>query len=162
MTDHFRRFDTVGPQYQALPDFLLKNNFQDITDNTNTPHQVAHNSTLPPFLWFMEHPQAAAHFNDYMAHRRKDQAICWDVYPVEQACKGLDPQRTVLVDIGGNLGHQCAEFKKKFPNVPGRVVLQDLPGPIGMAFQTPGVENQIHEMFKPQPVKGIIRLTPDR
>lgn len=140
--------------FQELPDFLLKTKHQDITDNTDTAHQVAHKSPLPAFLWFMEHPQAAAYFNEYMMHRRKDQAICWDVYPVEQETQGWDSNATVLVDIGGNIGHQCAEFKQKFPHVKGRVVLEDLPGPVGMALSTSGVDNKTHDMFTPQPVKG--------
>ena len=142
--------------FQELPDFLAKIKHQDITDNTNTVHQVAHKSPLPAFLWFMGNPKAAGNFNEYMLHRRKDQAICWDVFPAEKETRGWSPDATVLVDIGGNIGHQCAEFKSKFPKVPGRVVLQDLPGPIEMALSTPGVENMAHDMFKPQPIKGVV------
>lgn len=158
LTIWFPRFYTCGPLYQELPGFLAKIKYQDITDNTNTVHQVAHKTPLPAFLWFMEHPQAAGYFNEFMLHRRKDQVICWDVYPVEQETQGWKSDATVLVDIGGNIGHQCAEFKKKYPTVPGHVVLQDLPGPIGMALSTPGVENVAHDMFKPQPVKGTIHI----
>ena len=150
----FRRFDTLGPVYQALPDFLLTNRYQDITDNANTAFQVGHKTDLPAFNWFVEHSQAAAYFNEYMMHRRKDQPICWDVYPVEQEAQDWNPEATVLVDIGGNIGHQCAEFKKKFPKVKGHVVLEDLAGPIGMALATPGVQKKIHDVFTPQPIKG--------
>lgn len=128
--------------------------YQDIADNTNTAHQVAHKTPLPIFLWLMLNPQAGSNFNEYMLHRRKDQAICWDVYPVEEETQGWNANATVLVDFGGNIGHQCAEFKKKFPKIPGHVVLQDLPGPIEMALSTPGVENMAHDMFKPQPITG--------
>ena len=144
--------------YQALPDFLLKNKYRDIADNTNTAHHVGHETHLSPFNWFMEHPQAAAYFNEYMMHRRKYQPICWDAYPVEQEAQGWDPEATVLVDIGGNIGHQCAEFKQRFPKVQGHVVLEDLAGPIGMALPTPGVETKIHDVFTPQPVKGTIYI----
>ena len=40
-------------------------------DNNNTVHQVAHQTTLPAFLWFMKHPQAASPFNEYMRYHRK-------------------------------------------------------------------------------------------
>lgn len=73
-----------------------------------------------------------------MRYRRKDQPICWDVYLVEQEAQGWAVNATDLVDMGGNIGHQSAVFKKKFPNVPGHVVLGDLPGPIGVALSTPG------------------------
>lgn len=97
----------------------------------------------------------AAYFNEYMAHRRKDQAICWDVYPVEEEAKDWGSDAALLVDIGGNIGHQCAEFKSRFPKIPGRVILEDLPGPISMARTTVGVEKRVHDMFTPQPIIGI-------
>ena len=65
-----------------------------------------------------------------------------------------DPDAVVLVDIGGGLGHQCAEFKRQYPEAPGRVVLQDLEGPISAAASIPGVENMVHDMFTTQPIKG--------
>ena len=92
-----------------------------------------------------------------MLHRRKDQTSCWDVYPVEEQTQTLESNATVLVDIGGNLGQQCAEFKKKCPKAPGRVVNQDLPGPIDAAQSTPGVENMVHDMFTPQPIESNMR-----
>lgn len=59
--------------------------------------------------------QPASDFNGYVVHRRKDQAICWDVYPVERETQGWDPDAAVPVDIGGNFGHQRGEFKTGFP-----------------------------------------------
>ena len=148
------RFGTIGPVFQALPDFLAKINYQDILDDTNTAFQLTHKTSLPGMLWIQEQPQAATYFNDYMAFHRKDQLTCWDVYPVMTEAHGWDPNAVVLVDIGGSLGHQCAEFKRKFPQVPGRVVSQDLQGPISTAMSISGVENMVHDMFTPQPIKG--------
>ena len=91
-----------------------------------------------------------------MLHRRKDQATCWDVYPVEKEIKGWSPDATVLVDIGGSIGHQCAEITVKFQKVRGPEVLQALSGPIEMTLSTLGVENMVHDMSKPQPIKGIV------
>lgn len=151
------RFNTCGPLYQELPDFLARIKYQDVTDCTNTVHQVAQKTSLAAFPWFAEHPEPAKHFNEYMRYRRKDQMSCWDVYPMEEETQSFESNATLLVDIGGNLGHQCAEFKNKFPKAPGRVILQDLPGPISTALSTPGVENMVHDMFKPQPIESNIR-----
>lgn len=104
----------------------------------------------------MKNPQVGSNFNEYVLHGRKDQAIGWGVYMVEQETQGWNQDATVVVGIGDNVGHQCAEFKKKFPKAPGHAVLQDFPGPIEMALSTPGVENVAHDMFKPQPIKVII------
>lgn len=140
--------------YQTLPDFLAKISYQDITDNANTVHQAAWKSEGPVFVWMAEHPQNADYFNQYLAHRRKDMPTWLDVFPVEQETKGAE-NGVLLVDIGGNIGHVCAEFKAKYPHLPGRVILQDLPHAIPMALQTPGVENTVYDIFTPQPVKGV-------
>jgi len=76
---------------------------------------------------------------------------------VLEETKGLDdPERVLYVNVGGGIGHQCAEFRNKYPasQIPGRVVLQDLPATIERALPTEGVENMAHDFFQPQPVKG--------
>ncbi|KAJ6186900.1 hypothetical protein N7519_001808 [Penicillium mononematosum] len=44
--------------------------------------------------------------------------------------------RVQLVDIGGGLGHDLAGLKRKFPNIPGRLVLEDLPDVIEHAKES--------------------------
>ncbi|PQE03140.1 O-methyl transferase B protein [Rutstroemia sp. NJR-2017a BBW] len=56
--------------------------------------------------------------------------------------------------MGGSIGHQCANLKAKYPSLPGRVILQDLPHTIATALPTTGVENIAHDIFEPQPIKG--------
>lgn len=50
-------------------------------------------------------------------------------YPVEKEVNGFKPSSDseVLVDIGGGFGHHSVFFKEKFPNIEGRIVVQDLP-----------------------------------
>ena len=76
------------------------------------------------------------------------------MYPVEAEAAGWSPDKPLIVDIGGGIGHQCVQFKKAFPDLPGRVILQDLPHSIARAMETPGVENMAHNFFELQPVKG--------
>jgi O-methyltransferase domain len=78
------------------------------------------------------------------------------VYPVEEETKSWSPERPVFVDVGGGLGHQCAALKGTYPELPGRVILQDLPHAIQVAMTTPGVEDTVHDFFQPQPVEGMI------
>lgn len=92
-----------------------------------------------------------------MAARRKGMPTWLSVYPVEQYTEAWKPETPVYVDIGGGIGHQCAEFKAKYPNLPGRVILQDLPYSIENALSTPGVENMVHDFFQPQPIRGIFQ-----
>lgn len=90
-------------------------------------------------------------------YSRKNQAICWDIYPVERETQGWNSNGTVLVDMSGDLGRMSAAFKQRFPSVPGKVVLQDLEGPISVALSTPGVQNMVHDIFTTQPIKGMPR-----
>lgn len=44
------------------------------------------------------------------------------LYPVEQQLiqgADTDPNAPFIVDVGGGVGHDLAEFKQKFPNHPG-------------------------------------------
>lgn len=90
-----------------------------------------------------------------MAARRAGMPTWLSVYPIESETKGWNPELPVFVDIGGGIGHQCAELKGKYPKLPGKVVLQDLPHCIDHALPTPGVDNTVQNFFEPQPIKGM-------
>jgi len=45
-------------------------------------------------------------------------------YPVEERLK-TKSDAPLLVDVGGGLGHDIADFHTEFPNLPGRLILQD-------------------------------------
>lgn len=98
-----------------------------------------------------------------MALRRTPEVSWLSVYPVAREVEGWDSKdntRAIYVNIGGGIGHQCKQFKDKYPDLPGRVILQDLPHSIAKALPTPGVENMEHDFFQPQPVKGSDSLSP--
>ncbi|KAI1323783.1 S-adenosyl-L-methionine-dependent methyltransferase [Xylariaceae sp. FL0255] len=148
-------FVTIGPQYQAIPGFLKKTGYQDPTDELHTVFQDAWNTPLHAFAWFSEHPEELRYFNAYMASRREPKLSWLTVYPIENEVKDLnDPTRAIYVNIGGGIGHQCAQFKAAHPGVPGRVILQDLKHSIDKALPTAGVDNMVHNFFEPQPIKG--------
>ncbi|ROT39597.1 S-adenosyl-L-methionine-dependent methyltransferase [Sodiomyces alkalinus F11] len=147
-------FETIGPQYQAIPAFLKKTNYKNPSDEMHTVFQDAWKTDKHAFAWFTDHPGQLDYFNDYMAFRREP-ALSWlTVYPVEQETQNWDGTRPVYVNVGGGIGHQCAQFKEKYPHIPGPVILQDLPHSIAKALPTPGVENTAHNFFEPQPVRG--------
>ena len=123
-------------------------------DQQRNIYQVAWDTEDSTFAWMEKHPSHAVNFNQYMASRRRDMTTWLDVYPFEKEVKD-GGNGVVFVDIGGNVGHQCAELKAKYPNLRGRIILQDLPHAIKMALQTPGVENMVHDALTPQPIKGM-------
>jgi hypothetical protein len=134
---------------------MKKTGYKNPSDEVRTVFQDAWNTDLHAFAWYKDQPENLKHFNDYMAFRREPTLSWLTVYPVEEATKGWDPQKPVYINIGGGIGHQCVQFKDKYPNIPGHVILQDLPHSIEKALPTPGVENMVHNFFEPQPIKGI-------
>lgn len=79
-------------------------------------------------------------------------------YPIsERIAKGMktDERRVAIVDIGGNVGYDLEDLKKKHPSLPGRYVLQDRPEVIStIASAMEGVEATSYDFFTEQPIKG--------
>ena len=151
-------FDTVGPMIQTLPKFLEDTGYQNITDNTKTVLQPAWKTEVPAFIWFQQNPEAFKYFNQFMAIQRGGMPTWLSVFPVEKETKGWNPKETVFVDIGGGFGHQCLALKAQYPQLPGRVILQDLIQVIEIAKDSlppHNVEATVHDFFQPQVVKGI-------
>ena len=87
-----------------------------------------------------------------------DAVASWvDSYPVYRVLDSFtppSPDSALLVDIGGGFGQHALLFKNKFPHLPGRIVVQDLPSTLAHAPAMPGIEFQEHDFFTSQPVKG--------
>lgn len=82
-------------------------------------------------------------------------------YPVEEhLLKGFDANdkdAVLFVDIAGGVGHYTEQFRSRFPNTSGRLVLQDLPGVIQSSGDLhPRIEKIEYDFLTEQPVKGII------
>lgn len=61
----------------------------------------------------------------------------------------------LIVDVGGNKGHDLEEFKSKWPNAPGRLVLQDQPHVlVDIQSLDPAIEPMVHDFFTEQTLKG--------
>lgn len=151
----YQSFETVMPCFQALPQFLMDTKFANPSDGTNTAFQRAHHTDLPPFVWALEHPFNYSAFNQFMTAQREGQPIWLDVFPFEKLlAQDVNPETPLFVDVGGGVGHQCAALKARFPQVPGRVILQDQAQILPQALPTPGVEAMGHDFWTPQPVKG--------
>jgi demethylsterigmatocystin 6-O-methyltransferase len=60
----------------------------------------------------------------------------------------------LLVDVGGGFGQQASSFKNRFPNLPGRLVVQDIPETLDRAPPAEGIEFMAHDFFTSQSLKG--------
>lgn len=81
----------------------------------------------------------------------------FETVPVSDILAGAtdDPDATLLVDIGGSAGHDVIAFHAAFPDLPGRLVLQDLPSIISsLPPDFPAdIQAMGHDAFTPQPVQ---------
>ena len=59
-----------------------------------------------------------------------------------------------LVDVAGGKGHDVSSLRARFPNLPGRLVLQDLPRTLEDLTPRDGIEIMPHNVFTEQPIKG--------
>lgn len=73
---------------------------------------------------------------------------------IEQGMTRNDNE-VAIVDVGGGMGHDLVELKKKQPEIPGRFILQDLPQVIEQISQPlEGIEAMTHDFYTEQPIKG--------
>lgn len=152
---HF--FDNCGPVFQALPAFLAKTKYQDITDADHTAFQEAFPTDLPAFMWLPSQPERFGPLQQVMTVQGAMGVPWFTVFPFERELEGFDGQ-CVLVDVGGGFGHQCTALLNAFPQLKDKLVLQDLPQtlaqlPPGITIPG-GIEAVGHDFFQEQPVKG--------
>lgn len=140
-------------------DFSRDRNYQMVMSATDTPLQDAKKTDLNLFQWLQKIGQGPA-FNHLMAGYRQGRPSWMDpgFYPVqERLVEGAEPSAGApfLVDIGGNLGHDLAEFHRKHPNTPGRLVLEDLPVIIDQIQELDAsIERVAYDFHTEQPHKG--------
>ncbi|KAF7618333.1 hypothetical protein AFLA_007230 [Aspergillus flavus NRRL3357] len=149
-------FDMCNPTYQEMPRYLAETGYQNPTSFTDGIFQRAHKTDLHTFAFVHGDPVRSAHFNHFMKAQRGSQPKCFDLYPFDEESKGWPSDKPLFVDVGGGAGYQTVSFLERFPNLPGRVVLQDLPEPIEDAKSVvpENVERMAHNFFEPQPVIG--------
>lgn len=101
-------------------------------------------------------PRILEAFNVYMTNFNAGRKNWTEFYPVLERL-GRDAKRdkiaVAMVDVGGGYGHQAIEVKAKFPQLPGRFVVQDLPQGL-LSERREDVEYMEHDFFTEQPVKG--------
>lgn len=147
------------PQMQIsakLYDYFEATGYKNPGDAYDGPFQFGVGTKDHYFDWLNKNPAEQQAFNSVMTMGRAFRGEEWfEYFPVEEKLQA-SPDETVLVDIGGGVGHDITEFKKKFPQLPGKLVLQDLPQVIDDINEPlpDGIEAVKYDMFKPQPIKG--------
>ncbi|KAL4896948.1 S-adenosyl-L-methionine-dependent methyltransferase [Aspergillus ambiguus] len=101
------------------------------------------------FDYLPHNPEQKHSFDKYMSSRRTPDAPQWfDIFPAADKLpnQGI-PQ--------GNTNDELARFKQQYPDIAGRLIVQDLPLTLRLIDKLPGgVEIMEHDFFIEQPVKG--------
>ncbi|KAJ6439554.1 O-methyltransferase [Purpureocillium lavendulum] len=147
------------PTFLALPEFLAKNNYQTPADEDNSPLQFGLQTDKTFYEAIHSDPTLNEVFNNYMKAYYQSVSRWTEMYPVRERLGGEEPLSSgpLLVDVGGNVGYQLVEFHKRFPDLHGRLVLQDRASVIASAPASAwdalpaAVTVLAHDFFTPQP-----------
>ncbi|KAI1384818.1 S-adenosyl-L-methionine-dependent methyltransferase [Hypoxylon trugodes] len=110
------------------------------------------------FPWLAK-PENKRHWDDANTYFEGDRGsrpswVTW--FPVrEKLLSGdIDSEAPLLVDVGGGRGHDITEFEQQFPDVAGRLVLQDQPPVLDTATSLSSrIEKHGLNFFVEAPVK---------
>ncbi|KAL4761102.1 S-adenosyl-L-methionine-dependent methyltransferase [Aspergillus foveolatus] len=151
------------------PKYFRQNKHAFPSSTTDTPFQLAKNTSLDYFAWLAENPALATDFQAWMTVKQQASPNWVDWFDVEgvilnefrgHSLRSGDSRddanaEILIVDIGGGEGHSLHAFNHKFPSTPGRRILQDLPHVLDTVTNVPEkAELMAYDFFTAQPVKG--------
>lgn len=139
-----------------LPDYFEDKGYRNPSDAHDGPFQYSHQTNLHYFEWLSLKPEVQSAFNTTMAIARHGRGPEWfESYPVNERLSrpNTDPSNILLVDIGGNVGHDLINFQMKFSQLPGKLIFEDLPQVVNSVQSLPhNIQGVGHDFFRPQPL----------
>ena len=131
--------------------------------------QFAHKTDMETFEYWnkVAPPSVIENFNTFMRGTRLAGSSWFDWFPMrERLLEGFPPeapidpsypdQDVLMVDVGGNVGHDLNAFAEKVgKDMSCRLVLQDSEHVLNKAIGLDArIERMSHSFFEPNPVKG--------
>ncbi|KAJ6007775.1 hypothetical protein N7540_011751 [Penicillium herquei] len=148
---HFTHFFTF---ISRLPEYFERKGWVNPGEIDETPFNLATGTKTRYFDYLSSKPYYQEAFNTVMASSYRRAEKSWfEFFPVEEKLKVQYPAQVLLVDVGGGQGKDLQSFRKNFPHLPGRLILQDLPHVIEAGDIPAGIESQGHNFFDEQPIK---------
>ena len=152
-------YDLFFPIGAVLPQYIRETGFHQFPTRPEDKNPFFYAHGVQFWEFFTKYPEHRKDFDEYMAARRKGLAKWHETFPIASVLgtnASTDAEAVLLVDVGGNKGHEIASFHEAHPDIPGRLILQDLPPMIERIRKDPpnGIELMPYDFFTPQPVKG--------
>ena len=137
-----------------MPEYLAQTSYANPSDPENGIFQYTKDSKGNLFDYYNYHREEGKSFNHVMGGVMAQQASWLSIYPHETLVNTAVKGSTILVDVGGNIGHDLERFRILHPDVADRLVLQDRPDVIALSKCPDPVKKMPHDFFTPQPVRG--------
>ena len=151
--------DVLHPIWNKLPQALAETKYRNPTDVTQTGTQLAFKTDEPFFQFLAKKPDTLRDFGTFMSTQRVGRPNFLDIYPAEEQLardfvSNYNKDEVMLIDVGGARGGELLEFKRRLPDVPGRLILQDRPEAVELVQENDSFEAVAYDFFTPQPVRG--------
>ncbi|KAK5118853.1 hypothetical protein LTR62_000062 [Meristemomyces frigidus] len=156
-------YDHATPILAKTPDLIQEKRLGSLDDPLTTASPLQEVWGAPMFSLLASNPTRKQNFDNYMQARLHASIPKWfDIYDVQTELASETngtSNKALLVDVGGGKGHDIAQFAECFPDLPGELVLQDLPQTFGSGLVASPDRVRImgHDFFTEQPVKGARR-----
>lgn len=149
-------WDIVTHAMSRFPQYFSKYGWKEPSDSKNTPFVFAEGEHDVEYFELMyRDPERVQVFGDAMENATiQGNMEATRTYPFDSLNAKED--EVVLVDVGGGKGQALVEIIKAYPNLKGKMVLQDLKWVVEAGTVVgPEVEVMPYDMIKAeQPVKG--------
>lgn len=152
-----------------LPDWLRENQYQDPVGVLPTAWTSAMKleEGKHPYQYLAENPWALELAQAHMRIQREGRPLFLDAlnFPTRFG-QNTTSSDILFVDVGGSTGAQSMNFRKRYPYLPGRVIVQDRPEVVEQAKEhipsSANIEAEVYDIFMPQPIKGAgaLRISP--
>lgn len=143
-----------------LPVYLRQLGYREPLDTDTSAFTHTHGQ---PFWQRMRsHGDDLLKYNRIMASGVGRTSVLPLLYPVRERLlaampiEASDDASIVVVDLGGNRGGEIRKLRDRYPELRGRLVLQDLPDVVAACDveSLEGVQIMAHDFFQAQPVRG--------
>ena len=136
-----------------MPEYLSKTNYVSPTQPTDGIFQYTKGWKGDLFQYYDTHPEESRSFDHIMGGVMAHQASWLDVFPHDTFLES-DPNLPLLVDVGGNVGHDIEKFRQAHPETASRLYLEDRPEVVRRSKCLDPVNKMGYDFFTPQSIKG--------
>ncbi|KAI1159583.1 S-adenosyl-L-methionine-dependent methyltransferase [Nemania serpens] len=149
-------YDATLPCFFKMPEYLGQTGYKNPIDPKDGVFQFAKGWKDDMFNYYESHPREGESFNHVMGGVMAQQGGWLDIFPsetlLEASAKELETP--LLVDVGGNIGHDIERFRQGHPETAPRLYLEDRPEVLERATCGELINKIGYDFFTPQPIKG--------